>query len=131
MLRKSYQSSTATTFTSAFVSPRTTGQITISLTDVQTVFLNLDVTFMTYYNRSVWNKNKGGRRYCNCKPKAYQGRTMTITKKKVNTTRTVVGSVSQGNQPQVTRVTVPWLGRLILELSQNCIISKPYWINRC
>ena len=25
----------------------------------------------------------------------------------VNTTRTVVGSVSQGNQPQVTRVTVP------------------------
>ena len=36
MLRKSYQSSTATTFTSAFVSPRTTGQITISLTDVQT-----------------------------------------------------------------------------------------------
>ena len=31
---------------------------------------------------------------------------MTITAK-VNTTRTVVGSVSQGNQPQVTRVTVP------------------------
>ena len=26
---------------------------------------------------------------------------------KVNITRTVVGSVSQGNQPQVTRVTVP------------------------
>ena len=26
---------------------------------------------------------------------------------KVNTTRSVVGSVSQGNQPQVTRVTVP------------------------
>ena len=25
----------------------------------------------------------------------------------LNTTRTVVGSVSQGNQPQVTRVTVP------------------------
>ena len=25
----------------------------------------------------------------------------------VNTARTVVGSVSQGNQPQVTRVTVP------------------------
>ena len=25
----------------------------------------------------------------------------------VNTTRSVVGSVSQGNQPQVTRVTVP------------------------
>ena len=39
MLRKSYQSSTATTFTSAFVSPRTTGQITISLTDVQTAAL--------------------------------------------------------------------------------------------
>ena len=47
MLRKSYQSSTATTVYFAFVSPRTTGQITISLTDVQTVFLNLDVTFMT------------------------------------------------------------------------------------
>ena len=31
---------------------------------------------------------------------------MTITAK-VNTPRTVVGSVSQGNQPQVTRVTVP------------------------
>ena len=31
---------------------------------------------------------------------------MTITAK-VNTTRSVVGSVSQGNQPQVTRVTVP------------------------
>lgn len=30
---------------------------------------------------------------------------MAITAK-VNTTRTVVGSVSQGNQPQVTRVTV-------------------------
>lgn len=39
MLRKSYQSSTATTFTSAFVSPRTTGQITISLTDTQTAAL--------------------------------------------------------------------------------------------
>ena len=39
MIRKTYQSSTATTFTSAFVSPRTTGQITISLTDVQTVAL--------------------------------------------------------------------------------------------
>jgi hypothetical protein len=31
---------------------------------------------------------------------------MTITAT-VNTARTVVGSVSQGNQPQVTRVTVP------------------------
>jgi len=39
MLRKSYQSSSATTFTSAFVSPRTTGQITISLTDTQTAAL--------------------------------------------------------------------------------------------
>jgi hypothetical protein len=36
MIRKTYQSSTATTFTSSFVSPRTTGQITISLTDTQT-----------------------------------------------------------------------------------------------
>ena len=39
MIRKTYQSSTATTFTSTFVSPRTTGQITISLTDVQTAAL--------------------------------------------------------------------------------------------
>ncbi len=39
MLRKSYQSTSATTFTSAFVDPRTTGQITISLTDVQTAAL--------------------------------------------------------------------------------------------
>ncbi len=39
MLRKSYQSSTATTFPSAFVSPRPTGQITISLTDTQTAAL--------------------------------------------------------------------------------------------
>ena len=31
---------------------------------------------------------------------------MAITAK-VNTTRSVVGSVSQGNQPQVTRITVP------------------------
>ena len=31
---------------------------------------------------------------------------MAITAK-VNTTRSIVGSVSQGNQPQVTRVTVP------------------------
>ena len=40
MIRKTYQSSTATTFTSAFVSPRTTGQITISLTDTQTAALD-------------------------------------------------------------------------------------------
>ena len=39
MIRKTYQSSTATTVTSAFVSPRTTGQITISLTDTQTAAL--------------------------------------------------------------------------------------------
>jgi len=39
MIRKTYQSTTATTFTSAFVSPRTTGQITISLTDTQTAAL--------------------------------------------------------------------------------------------
>ena len=39
MIRKTYQSSTATTFTSSFVSPRTTGQITISLTDTQTTAL--------------------------------------------------------------------------------------------
>ena len=39
MIRKTYQSSTATTFTSSFVSPRTTGQITISLTDTQTAAL--------------------------------------------------------------------------------------------
>ena len=39
MLRKSYQSASATTFTSSFVDPRTTGQITISLTDVQTAAL--------------------------------------------------------------------------------------------
>ena len=39
MIRKTYQSSTATTFTSSFVSPRTTGQITISLTDTQTATL--------------------------------------------------------------------------------------------
>ena len=40
MIRKTYQSSTATTFTSSFVSPRTTGQITISLTDTQTAALD-------------------------------------------------------------------------------------------
>ena len=39
MIRKTYQSSTATTFTSTFESPRTTGQITISLTDTQTAAL--------------------------------------------------------------------------------------------
>jgi hypothetical protein len=39
MIRKTYQSTTATTFTSTFVSPRTTGQITISLTDTQTAAL--------------------------------------------------------------------------------------------
>ena len=39
MIRKTYLSSTATTFTSSFVSPRTTGQITISLTDTQTAAL--------------------------------------------------------------------------------------------
>jgi hypothetical protein len=38
-MRKTYQSATATTFTSAFASDRTTGQITISLTDVQTTTL--------------------------------------------------------------------------------------------
>ena len=40
MIRKTYQSATATTFTNAFVSPRTTGQITISLTDTQTTALD-------------------------------------------------------------------------------------------
>ena len=39
MIRKTYQSTTATTFTSTFVSPRTSGQITISLTDTQTATL--------------------------------------------------------------------------------------------
>jgi len=39
MIRKTYQSTTATTFTSTFVSPRTLGQITISLTDTQTAAL--------------------------------------------------------------------------------------------
>jgi hypothetical protein len=39
MIRKTYQSTTATTFTSTFVSPRTSGQITISLTDTQTAAL--------------------------------------------------------------------------------------------
>ena len=36
MIRKTYQSTSATTFTSTFASDRTTGQITISLTDTQT-----------------------------------------------------------------------------------------------
>lgn len=39
MLRKTYQSTTATTFTSTFAADRTTGQITISLTDAQTALL--------------------------------------------------------------------------------------------
>ena len=39
-LRKSYKSSSSTSFTTAFVSPRTSGQITLSLTDVQTGALN-------------------------------------------------------------------------------------------
>ena len=39
-LRKSYKSSSSTSFTVAFVSPRTSGQITLSLTDVQTGALN-------------------------------------------------------------------------------------------
>ena len=38
-IRKSPSSSTSTAFTVAFVSPRTTGQITISLTDTQTTAL--------------------------------------------------------------------------------------------
>lgn len=36
MIRKSYSSSTSTSFTIAFVDPRTSGQITMTLTDVQT-----------------------------------------------------------------------------------------------
>ena len=39
MIRKTYASSTSTTFTSTFASDRTTGQITISLTDTQTAAL--------------------------------------------------------------------------------------------
>lgn len=39
MIRKTYQSTSATTFTSTFASDRTTGQITISLTDTQTADL--------------------------------------------------------------------------------------------
>ena len=39
MIRKTYQSTSATTFTSTFASDRTTGQITISLTDTQTAAL--------------------------------------------------------------------------------------------
>ena len=35
-VRKTFLSSSATSFTVAFVSPRTSGQITLSLTDVQT-----------------------------------------------------------------------------------------------
>ena len=40
MIRKSHKSSTSTAFSVAFVDPRTTGQITLSLTDVQTAALN-------------------------------------------------------------------------------------------
>jgi hypothetical protein len=39
MIRKTYQSTTATTFTSTFANPRPSGQITISLTDTQTAAL--------------------------------------------------------------------------------------------
>ena len=39
MIRKTYQSTTATTFTTTFADPRTSGQITISLTDTQTATL--------------------------------------------------------------------------------------------
>jgi hypothetical protein len=39
MIRKTYQSTSATTFTSTFANPRTSGQITISLTDTQTAAL--------------------------------------------------------------------------------------------
>ena len=39
-LRKSYKSSSSTSFTVAFVNPRTSGQITLSLTDIQTGALN-------------------------------------------------------------------------------------------
>ena len=39
-LRKSYKSSSSTSFTVAFADPRTSGQITLSLTDVQTGALN-------------------------------------------------------------------------------------------
>ena len=38
-IRKSYSSSTSTSFTVTFVSPRTTGEITLYLTDVQTAAL--------------------------------------------------------------------------------------------
>ena len=40
MLRKSYKSSSSTAFTIAFVDPRTSGQITLTLTDVQTAALS-------------------------------------------------------------------------------------------
>ena len=39
MICKTYQSTTATTFTTTFADPRTSGQITISLTDTQTATL--------------------------------------------------------------------------------------------
>ena len=40
MIRKSHKSSTSTAFTVVFVEPLTSGQITLSLTDVQTAALN-------------------------------------------------------------------------------------------
>ena len=40
MLRKSYKSTTSASFTLAFVNPRTSGQITLTLTDVQTAALS-------------------------------------------------------------------------------------------
>ena len=40
MIRKSHKSSTSTAFGVAFVDPRTSGQIILSLTDVQTAALN-------------------------------------------------------------------------------------------
>jgi len=39
-IRKTYASTTSTSFTSTFASDRTTGQITISLTDTQTASLD-------------------------------------------------------------------------------------------
>ena len=38
-IRKTFLSSTATSFTTAFVDPRTTGKITLTLTDTQTAAL--------------------------------------------------------------------------------------------
>ncbi len=39
-LRKSYKSTSSTDFTVTFVDPRTDGQVTLTLTDVQTAALN-------------------------------------------------------------------------------------------